>query len=119
MITRQRGGQLEPLDLEIEAAARRNRSRIRQEQLRERLETEEMEEDNRNNAENGRGLNEIVGDEHESDAHEGVRVDGNDAQGRGVPPQGPFWNNQAYYPHPQYPYPPRSEEHTSELQSRI
>ncbi|KAL8475741.1 hypothetical protein ACS0TY_028413 [Phlomoides rotata] len=43
MITRQKGGKLEPLNLEIEATARRNRGRNRREQLRRR---EEMVEDN-------------------------------------------------------------------------
>ncbi|KAL8525503.1 hypothetical protein ACS0TY_014933 [Phlomoides rotata] len=43
MITRRRGGPLKPLNLEIEATARRNRGRNRREQLRRR---EEMAEDN-------------------------------------------------------------------------
>ncbi|KAL8510027.1 hypothetical protein ACS0TY_017020 [Phlomoides rotata] len=42
MITRQREGPLEPLNLEIEATARRNRGRNRREQLRRRIEFEEM-----------------------------------------------------------------------------
>ncbi|KAL8502329.1 hypothetical protein ACS0TY_021460 [Phlomoides rotata] len=57
MITRQRGGPLEPLNLEIEAMARRNRGRNRREQLRRRVEIEEMAEDNLVDPEIDRGVN--------------------------------------------------------------
>ncbi|KAL8478687.1 hypothetical protein ACS0TY_030532 [Phlomoides rotata] len=47
MITRQKGGKLEPLNLEIEATARRNKGQNRREQLRRRqVGIEEMAEDN-------------------------------------------------------------------------
>ncbi|KAL8530949.1 hypothetical protein ACS0TY_007827 [Phlomoides rotata] len=47
MITRQKGGKLEPLNLEIEATTRRNRGQNRREQLRRRqVGIEEMAEDN-------------------------------------------------------------------------
>ncbi|KAL8469556.1 hypothetical protein ACS0TY_032413 [Phlomoides rotata] len=67
MITRQRGGPLEPLNLEIEATARRNRGRNRREQLRRRIEIEEMAEDNPINPEIER-----AGHENEN---EGIRQD--------------------------------------------
>ncbi|KAL8470690.1 hypothetical protein ACS0TY_033311 [Phlomoides rotata] len=118
MITRQRGGPLEPLDLEIEATARRNKGRNHREQVRRRLEFEEMAEDNLVDPEIERGVNGQENEEmewggQERGMHEVQNVQGGHlqpphAQGGGGPQQGgqnqgPYWNAQGYYPQPPYP----------------
>ncbi|KAL8478336.1 hypothetical protein ACS0TY_030298 [Phlomoides rotata] len=112
MITRQKGGKLEPLNLEIEATARRNRGRNRREQLRRRqADIEEMAEDNIVDPEVERVLGGNENEEMERGVHERGRHEVPNAQGGGGPNQvgnnqGPYWNAQGYYPPPPYPYPP-------------
>ncbi|KAL8544366.1 hypothetical protein ACS0TY_004779 [Phlomoides rotata] len=89
MITRRRGGQLESLNLEIEATARRNRGRNRREQLRRR---EEMAEDNIVDHEVDRALGGNENEEMEQEAQRRGRQEVPNAQGGGGPNQG--GNNQ-------------------------
>ncbi|KAL8553088.1 hypothetical protein ACS0TY_001661 [Phlomoides rotata] len=98
MITRQRGGPLEPLNLEIEATARRNRGRNRREQLRRRIEIEEMAEDNLIDPEIDRGVNGQENGQEMQNA-QGGHLPPQHAQGGGGPQQGgqnqgPYWNAQ-------------------------
>ncbi|KAL8515304.1 hypothetical protein ACS0TY_014139 [Phlomoides rotata] len=102
MITRQKGGPLEPLNLEIEATARRNRGRNRREQLRRRIEIEEMAEDNLIDPEIDRGVNGQENGQEMQNA-QGGHLPPQHAQGGGGPQQGgqnqgPHWNAQGYYP---------------------
>ncbi|KAL8536169.1 hypothetical protein ACS0TY_011708 [Phlomoides rotata] len=80
MITRQRRGPLEPLNLEIEATARRNRGRNRREQLRRRIEIEEMAEDNPINPEIERAGHENENEGIQQDVQE--RVEHNRVENR-------------------------------------